>query len=65
MSNVQIAVDFVNQNISRTQPGGAIVFPMFPGATKHDLQIVKQSLMSNAKIASADVNKKFVIVNIK
>jgi hypothetical protein len=65
MSNVQVAIDWVNQNIPRTNSGGMIAFPMFPGATKHDVRTIERSLLSNVLIASASVNKKFVIVNIK
>ena len=65
MSNVQVAIDFVNQNIPRTNPGGVIAFPMFPGATKHDVRTIERSVLGNVQVASANVNKKFVIINIK
>jgi len=65
MSNVQIAVDFVNQNIPRTKAGGMIAFPMFPGATKHDITALEQALKGNVQVANTNITKKFAIVFIK
>jgi hypothetical protein len=65
MSNVQVAIDWVNQNIPRTRSGGVIAFPMFFGATKHDVRTIQKSLLANSQVASATVSKQFAIVNIK
>jgi hypothetical protein len=65
MSNVQVAIDWVNQNIPRTNSGGVIAFPMFPGATKHDVRTIERSLQGNVQVATVTASKQFVIVNIK
>ena len=65
MSNVQVAIDWVTQNIPRTNSGGVIAFPMFPGATKHDVRSIERSIQGNVQVANVKASKQFVIVNIK
>lgn len=65
MSNVQIAIDWVEQNISRTHSGGVIAFPMFSNATKHDIRKIQQSLIKHREVANITINKQFAVVNLK
>jgi hypothetical protein len=65
MSNVQVAIDFVTQNIPRTNPGGVIAFPMFPGATKKEVDKIWKTLQRNNQIAHIAINQGFAMIRIK
>ena len=64
-NNVQIAIDWVNQNIPITNSGGHIAFPVFPGATKHDVQKMQQAFVKNSSITAVLINKRFAVLTVK
>ena len=65
MSNVQVAIDWVNQNIPLTRPGGVIAFPMFPGATQKEVDKIWKTLQRNNLIAHIAINQGFAMIRIK
>jgi uncharacterized membrane protein len=64
-NNVQIAIDWVNQHIPVTQSGGHIAFPVFPGATKHDVQKMQRAFAKNKDIANVQINKRVAVLTVK
>ena len=65
MSNVQLAIDFVNQNIPRTKSGGVIALVMPPDATKKQVDKIWKTLQRNSQIAHVAINQGFAMIRVK
>ncbi|CAB4135371.1 hypothetical protein UFOVP646_23 [uncultured Caudovirales phage] len=65
MSNVQIAIDFVTTSIPNVKSGGVIAFPMFPGATKKDVNQIWNKLQAMDQVAHVSMNTGFAMIRIK
>lgn len=65
MSNLNIALNYGKTMIGVTNTGGVTAFAMFPGATKHDLRKLEKEFMADKRVKSVEINKKFVVINVK
>lgn len=64
MSNVKTAIDYAVVWADYTNPGGIIAYPMFEGATKHDVEKVKKGILAKLKVSNLVVTKKHVVVTL-
>jgi hypothetical protein len=63
-ANVKIAVDYAVSMSKFAKPKATIAMPMFEGATKHDVELVKKGLTEKIRIGNIQIDKRMVIITL-
>jgi hypothetical protein len=63
-ANINIAIDYAVSMSNFANPKGVIGMPMFPGATKHDVEAVKKGITQKLHVGNIQINKKMVIITL-
>jgi hypothetical protein len=64
-NNREIAIEYATTSIKMCNQGGVVAFPLFPGATKHDLEKIERAIRLNKAVKTVQINKQFAIITLK
>jgi hypothetical protein len=63
--NAKIAIEWANKYIFCVKDGGSVYFPMYKGATKEEIDVIKFMVSLNPRVKTCNITEQFAAINLK